>query len=159
MFVVYSPDYTLNQRRWRNISRATTVFIPQTMLSAQLIQRRIFSLDKPTGECSWTRLCVSVCVRGLLQIRKSRRPARLWQCGFIRNGKIATPTHWLDLLSFIVFGASVTVDFELTYSMRFGILFKPWACSLFATPATCIPPYCLAVVMPLPQATETVWVW
>lgn len=90
-----------------------------------------------------------------VQIRKSRRPARLWQCGFIRNGKIATPARSGWIFEFIVFiSASVTADFELTYSTRFGILFKPWACFLFATPATCIPPYCRAVVMPLPQANR-----
>lgn len=44
-------------------------------------------------------------------------------------------------------------------TLWFGISFKPWTCFVFATPATCIPPYCLAVFMPLPRACETVCVW
>lgn len=117
-----------------------------------------------TESLAWTSQQVNVVELGCVWVcaRKSGKAGDQQDCSNVGSSEMGGLQHThaqAGFLSFIVFGVSVTADFELTYSTRFGILFKPWACSLFATPATCIPPYCLAVVMPLPQATETVWVW
>lgn len=150
MFVVYSPDYCHNQRLYCNVSSATTVFILRqySLLifhntgSVALNSQQVNAVQLPSVGDS--RTCsrksgkageVDTAV-GMLVHQKSKG------C----NTSLLRLDFWFSVVQCV--GNRADVNFP--YTTRFGLWSKPWACFSFATPATYIPPYCLAVLMPLP---------
>lgn len=128
-----SLDYLRKQSRWcHNISCAATAAFTRWQYSWLIFHSTVNALKDMIS----------------MKSGKCRRNGRLWESWYISNVDCNTPLQRVDFCVSVVQCISNFVKFP--YTTRFGIWSKPRACSSPATPSTCIPPYCLTVLVPLP---------
>lgn len=126
----------------------------QAIFLAHLSQYRICCSKQPAGECSSTTFGGGCWKHSRTYGRKSGNAGEVdTAVGMLVHQKSKdcnTSLLRLDFWFSVVQCIGNRADINFPYTTRFGIWSKPWACFSFATPATCIPPYCLAVLVPLP---------